>query len=58
MQTFVPPSKGDSTWNLALVSLAVSEEKMFEYCEWRNKDGGQSIGILLAHLVSLTAQVS
>ena len=30
--TFIPPSHGDSIWNLASISLVVSEEKMFK--EW------------------------
>ena len=29
-QTFVPPSQGGSTWNLAFIGPVVSEEKMFE----------------------------
>ena len=29
-QTFVPPSPGASTWNLASIGPVVSEEKMFE----------------------------
>ena len=29
-QTFVPPSKGGSIWNLASIGPVVSEEKMFE----------------------------
>ena len=29
-QTFVPPSQGGSTWNLASIGPVVSEEKMFE----------------------------
>ena len=29
-QSFVPPSRGDSIWNLASISPDVSEEKMFE----------------------------
>ena len=29
-QTFVPPSQGGSTWNLASIHPVVSEEKMFE----------------------------
>ena len=28
--TFVPPSQGGSTWNLALIGPVISEEKMFE----------------------------
>ena len=28
-QTFVPPSHGDSTWNLTLIGQAVSEGKIF-----------------------------
>ena len=30
MSTFVPPSQGGSTLNLALIGQAVSEEKIFE----------------------------
>ena len=37
---------------------AVSEEKMFEHCGRRTDDGRRSMGILLAHRVSLKAQVS
>ena len=29
-QTFVSPSQGGSTWNLASIGPVVSEEKMFE----------------------------
>ena len=29
-QTFVLPSQGGSTWNLASIGPAVSEEKLFE----------------------------
>ena len=29
-QTFIPPSQGGSTWNLASIGPVVSEEKMFE----------------------------
>ena len=32
-QTFVSPSHGDSTWNLALTGQAVSKEKKFENAE-------------------------
>ena len=31
-QAFVPPSHGDSIWNLASIGPVVSEEKMFK--EW------------------------
>ena len=34
--TFVPPSQGGSTYNLALIGQAVSEEKMFKHC-WRQQ---------------------
>ena len=27
--TFIPPSNGGSTWNLASISLAISKEKKF-----------------------------
>ena len=36
IQTFVPPSQGGSTYNLALIGQAVSEEKMFKHC-WRQR---------------------
>ena len=36
IQTFVPPSQGGSTYNLALIGQAVSEEKMFKHC-WRRR---------------------
>ena len=29
-QTFIPPSQGGSTWNVASIGPVVSEEKMFE----------------------------
>ena len=32
-QAFVPPSQGESTWNLASIGLAVSTEKKFETVE-------------------------
>ena len=28
--TFIPPSHGGSTWNLALIGIGVSKEKKFE----------------------------
>ena len=34
-QNFVHPSHGDSTSNLALISLAVSKEKKFENVEYK-----------------------
>ena len=37
-QTFVPPTQGGSTYNLALIGSAVSE-KMFEHCERRTDAG-------------------
>ena len=37
--TFVPPSYGDSIWNLASIGPVVSEEKMFKECGWRTDDG-------------------
>ena len=38
-QTFVPPSQGDSTWNLASIGPVVSEEKMFKECGRWTDDG-------------------
>ena len=32
-QTFIPPSNGESTWNLASISLVVSKEMKFENVE-------------------------
>ena len=37
IQTFVPPSQGGSTYNLALIGQAVSEEKMFKHCWQRQR---------------------
>ena len=40
-QTFVPPSHGDSIWNLASTGPVVSEKKMFKECEqWQQTDNG------------------
>ena len=40
--TFIPPSHGGSTWNLASISLAVSKEKKFETVWiWMMFDQGQ-----------------
>ena len=38
-QTFVPPSHGDSIWNLASIGPVVSEEKMFK--EYGRQTDGQ-----------------
>ena len=47
-QTFIPPSRGVSIWNMSSIGPVVTEEKMFE-----NVDGGMTdtgvTGILLAH---------
>ena len=39
-KTFVPPSHGDSIWNLASIGPVVSKEKMFKECERRMTDEG------------------
>ena len=54
-QTFVPPSKGVSIWNLSSIGPVISEEKMFKNVDGRMDDGRQTtdagvIGILIAHL--------
>ena len=58
-QTFVPPSKGVSIWNLSSIAPVVSEEKMFENVDGRTDDGRTTdgrttdagvTGILIAHL--------
>ena len=33
-QTFIPPSYGDSIWNLASIGPVISEE-MFKECGWQ-----------------------
>ena len=38
-QTFVPPSQGGSTWNLASIGQVVSKEKMFENVDARTYTG-------------------
>ena len=38
-QTFIPPSQGDSIWNLASIGPVVSQKKMFKECGWRTDDG-------------------
>ena len=47
-QIFIPPSHGDSIWNLASV---VSEEKMLKECGWRTgrQTDAWGLPILLAH---------
>ena len=42
-QTFVPSSKGGSTWNLASIGPLVSEEKMFENVDTHTDDRGLPI---------------
>ena len=37
-QTFVPPSHGDSIWNLASTGPVVSEKKMFKECGRQTDD--------------------
>ena len=46
-QTFIPPSHGDSIWNLASIGPVVSEEKMCKKCGRQTDEGG--LPILLAH---------
>ena len=37
-QIFVPPSHGDSIWNLASIGPVVSEKKMFKECgRWTDR---------------------
>ena len=45
-QIFVPPSNGDSIWNMASIGPVVSEEKMFKECGWQTTDGQQKPSIL------------
>ena len=57
-QTFVPPSHGDSIWNLAPICPVVSEE-MFKECGWQT-DGRQTTGAYLSYKLTSepSAQVS
>ena len=58
-QTFVPPSYGDSIWNLASIGPVVSEEKMFKECGRRTGDGRTTEAYLSYKLTNeLLAQVS
>ena len=37
-QTFIPPSHGDSIWNLASIGPVVSEEKIIKECgQWMDR---------------------
>ena len=54
-QTFVPPSHGDSIWNLTLISLAVSEDNMFKECGHQT-DGRQTTQAYLSY--QLTSEPS
>ena len=46
VQTSVPPSQGDSTYNLASIGQAVSEERMFENADNDDDDNGRrSMGL-------------
>ena len=58
-QTFVPPSHGDSVWNLASTGPVVSEEKMFKECG-RQTDNGQTTEAYLSYKLTNepSAQVS
>ena len=56
-QTFVPPSQGGSTWNLALIGLVVSEE-MFENVDNTHTYGRQRPTYTISSLMSLKVQVS
>ena len=39
-QIFIPPSHGDSIWNLASIGPVVSEEKMFKSVDDRQMNDG------------------
>ena len=40
-QAFIPPSQGGSKWNLASISLVVTEEKKFKILNLSDLDQGQ-----------------
>ena len=54
----VPPTKGGSTYNLALIGTAVSEKKMFEHCERRRTDDGRTDGRRTMSFLKLTYEPS
>ena len=57
-QIFVPPSHGDSIWNLASICPVFSEEKMFKECG-RQTDGWTTEAYLSYKLTNEpSAQVS
>ena len=56
-QTFVPPSQGGSTWNLASIGQVVSEE-MFENVDNIHTYGRQRPTYTVSSQMSLKAQVS
>ena len=48
--TFVPPSHRSSIWNLTLIGLVVSEEKMFKQCGGRRMmTDGQTTEVYLSY---------
>ena len=54
-QTYVPPSQGDSTWNLASIGQVVIEEKEFKILNLRDLDQGQWMTLTFGtHKVSCT----
>ena len=58
--TFVPPSHGDSIWNLASIGQEFSEEKMFKECGRQTGDGRRTTEAYLSYKLTNepSAQVS
>ena len=57
-QSFVPPTQGGSTLNLALIGPAVSEKKMFEHCGQRTDDDEDGPWVYYKLTYEPSAQVS
>ena len=47
-KTFIPPSHGDSIWNLVSIGPVVSEQKMFKECG-RRTDGRRTTQTFLIY---------
>ena len=48
-QTFVPPSRGGSIWNLTLIGQAVSEKNLFKDCGRQPTDDGGLLSFKLTN---------
>ena len=56
-KTFVPPSHGDSIWNLDSIDPVVSEEKMFKECGRQTTDGRRTTEAYLSYNLPMTLRL-